>query len=61
MEELLELGKICCSINTIYTGTEPAIQRFFYLDIPTKYQYSTGTTIFILMGRFFDTIIDVDY
>ena len=36
-------------------------QRFFHLDIPTKYQYLTGITILIPMGRFFDNLIDVDY
>ena len=39
----------------------PCIQRFSHLDIPTKYQYLTGVTILIPTGRFFDTIIDVDY
>ena len=34
---------------------------FSHLDIPTKYQYLTGTLILVSMGRFFDTMIDVDY
>jgi hypothetical protein len=37
------------------------IQRFSHLDIFTKYQYLTGITILIPMGRFFDTMIEVDY
>ena len=38
-----------------------SIQRFFYGDIPTIYQYLTGITILIPMGRFFDNLVDVDY
>ena len=33
----------------------------FHLDIPTKYQYLTGCTILRPTGRFFDTIINLDY
>ena len=35
--------------------------RLSQLDIPTEYQYLTGITILIPMGRFFDIIFDVDY
>jgi hypothetical protein len=48
----------------VYNGIDPnylGLQRFSHLDIPTKYQYRSGITILIPLGRFFDTIIDVDY
>jgi hypothetical protein len=35
------------------------IQRFSHHEITMRYQYLTGTTILIPMGRFFDTIMDV--
>jgi hypothetical protein len=37
------------------------VQKFSDLEIPTGYQYLTGNTILVPMGRFFDTVIDVDY
>ena len=37
------------------------MERFSHLEIPTKHQYLTAITILIRMGRFFDTIIDVNY
>ena len=36
------------------------IQRFSQLDIPTIYSYLTCMTILIPIGRFFETIVDVD-
>ena len=38
-----------------------SIQRSSYLEIPTKYQDLTGSSILITMGRFFDSITIVDY
>jgi hypothetical protein len=35
------------------------MQRFSHLDIRTKYQYLTGITTVIPIGRLFDTIINV--
>jgi hypothetical protein len=53
------------SINVVQSGIDPnnnsRIKRYYHLDIPTKYQYFTGITILITTGRFFDTIIDVNY
>ena len=50
---------------SIKNGIEPnnnlGIQRFYLLDIPTKYQYLTGVAILLCMGKFFDTITDVHY
>jgi hypothetical protein len=37
------------------------MQRFSHLDIRTKYQYLTGITTVIPIGRLFDTIINVGY
>ena len=37
------------------------IWRFSHPEIPAKYRYSIGVTILRPMGRFFDTIIGVDY
>ena len=52
------------SINVVYNGIDPNnnldIQRFFHLHIPTIYYYLIGIAIQIPMGRFFDTMIDVD-
>ena len=49
----------------IETGVDPSansgVQRFFHLDIPTKYQYLCGIIVLIPMGRFFDIITDFDY
>jgi hypothetical protein len=57
--------KNCPNINTARNGIDPNnnldIQRFFHLDIPTKYQYLTGISIMIPKGRIFDTIIGVDF
>ena len=59
------LGRNRPSINMVKNGIDPnntsSKQRFSHLDIPTKYQYLIGITTWILMGGFFDTIIDVDY
>ena len=41
--------------------TNANIPRFSHLEIPSKYQYLTGIPILILMGRFYDTILDIDY
>ena len=55
------------SINMVHNVVDPnlciptGIQRFSHLDLLTKYQYLTGITILIPMGRFFDTMIEVDY
>ena len=38
-----------------------SIQRFSHLEIPTKHQDLTGITILTTMGRFFESIIIVDY
>ena len=46
--------------NDIESNNNLGIQRFSHFDIPSKYQYLTGITIGIPVGRFFDTIIDVD-
>ena len=44
----------------VWNGVDPTnklgIERFSHFDISTKHMYLTGVT----MGRFFDTIIDVD-
>ena len=37
------------------------LQRFSHLDEATKYQYVIGIVIVMPTGKFFDTIIDVDY
>ena len=59
------LDKNCPSISMFCNGIDPntnsGIQRFLHLQIPTKYQYLSGITIFIPMVRLFDTIIDVGY
>ena len=47
--------------NGIDPNNDSGIQRCSHFDTPTKYQYLTGITILIPMGRFFHTIIDVDY
>ena len=44
-----------------YPNNNSSIQRFSDLDIPNKYQISTGITILMPTGRFFNTIIVVDY
>ena len=36
-------------------------QRFPLLDIPTKYQYLTCIIMLIPMGKFFGSIIDIEY
>jgi hypothetical protein len=51
----------CPSINNGIDPNYLGLQRFSHLDIPTKYQYRSGITILIPLGRFFDTIIHVDY
>jgi hypothetical protein len=49
----------------VWNGIDPTnnsdIQRYCHLDIPTEYQYLTRVTVLILVGRFLNTIIDVDY
>ena len=59
------LDENCPNISMFCNGIDPntnsGIQRCFHLQIPTKYQYRTGITIFIPIVGFFDTIIDVDY
>jgi hypothetical protein len=53
------------SITMVWNGVDQIIIQvyndFYHLDILTKYEYLTGITILIPTGRFFDTIIDVDY
>ena len=43
------------------TQISTQVYKDFHLDIPTKYQYLTGSTILRPTGRFFDTIINLDY
>jgi hypothetical protein len=44
--------------NGVDPNINAGIQRFFHLQIPTKYQYLTGITmVFIPMVGFFDTIL----
>lgn len=54
-------GRKYPSINMIQKNMDPnndsEIQRFSPLDIPNKYQYMTGNTLFTPMGRFFNTIV----
>ena len=38
-----------------------AYKNFLHLEIPTNYQYLTGTINVIPTGRLFDTNVDVDY
>lgn len=47
--------------NGIDTNKNSAIQRFFDLNILIEYQCLIGISIWILKGRFFDTIIDFTY
>ena len=53
------------SIELLHDGVDPinnsGTHKVSYLDIPTKYQYFTYFTILVSMGRFFDTIFDIDY
>jgi hypothetical protein len=61
MQEPSYLGRIVLlSIWNMENGIDPnnqsGIQRFSYLDIPTKYLYFTIITILIPTGRFFDTM-----
>ena len=42
-------------------SNDSAIQRFPYLEIPTKYEYFIGNASWYQVARFFDAIIDVDY
>ena len=61
MQEPSYLGSIVLSsIWNLENGIDPnnhsGIQRFCYLDIPTKYLYFTDITILIPTGRFFDTM-----
>ena len=46
--------------NAIDLHNNLDVQRFPHLEIPTKHQYLTAITILIRMGRFFDTIINVN-
>ena len=50
-------GLDCYQPKHNYSG----IQKISHFDIPTKYQYLIGITILVPTGRFFNTIIDVDY
>jgi hypothetical protein len=65
MQGLFYLGKSTLVSIWFRNGIDPnnnsGIQGFPHLDIPTKYQYLTSITTLIPTGRFFDTIIDVDY
>ena len=56
-------------VNLVHNDMDPTnnlvIQRFSHLDITyqkkKKKQHLTDITIWISMGRFFDTTIDIDY
>ena len=52
-------------ITMVENGYDPddntCIQRFFDLEILTKYQNLIGIIILIATDRFFHTIIDIDY
>ena len=65
MQEPSYLGKIAPDIKMVLNGIDPntnsGTQRFSHLDIPTKYQYLTGSTILIPKGTFVDSIVDVNY
>jgi hypothetical protein len=65
MSKFSYLGKITLVsiwIEMVLTQiTSSDIQRFSYFVIPTKYQYLTGNTILIPLGRFFGNTIDVDF
>ena len=59
MQKLLYVGKIVL-VSICFRMLLTQVKTP-YLEISSKYQYLTGITILIPMGRFFDTIIDVDY
>ena len=65
MHEPSYLGKSALGINMLKNCIDPnhnsGTQRFSHLNIPTKYQYLTGVTNLIPMGRLFDAVIDGDY
>ena len=50
----------CPSINMVQYGIDPinttCMQRFSHLDILTKYQYLSYSTVLIPKVRFFDAI-----
>ena len=55
------LVSVWCRMGSVDPNKNSGVHRFSELHIPTKYQYLTGITILIPMGRFFHSIIDVDY
>ena len=59
MQEPPYLRKI--ALVSIWFRMASGIQRFSDLEIYTKYEYLTVITILTPMGRFFDTMIDVDF
>ena len=66
MQELLYICKIILAsiwirMVPIDINDHSGIHRFSHLDIPSKHQYFISIIILMSMGRFFDTIIDVDY
>ena len=63
MQELPYLGQIALVsiwLRLVLTHIK-IVYKDSRLDIPTKYEYLTGDTILIPTGRFFNTVVDVDY
>jgi hypothetical protein len=62
MQEPSYLGKIV--LVSLENGIDPnnntGTHSFSHFDIPTKYHYMTGIKILVPVGRFFNTISDVD-
>ena len=62
MQEPSYLGKIAPDIKMVLNSIDPNNNSGTqHLDIPTKYQYLTGSTILIPKGTFVDSIVDVNY